>query len=51
MNLSAEVMDERRYASVIVRRSVMFKNVDEFEFECSEEQYFGRSGMEVRMNE
>ena len=35
--LSAEVRDERSEASVMVSGSRRFKDVDEFEVECSEE--------------
>lgn len=49
--LASEVGSERRESGSSEGASVVFENVDEFEIKRGKEENFGRSGMEVGMNE
>lgn len=49
--LAPVVWSERRESCFSEGASGWFENVDEFEIQSGKEEYFGRSGVEVGMNE
>jgi hypothetical protein len=49
--LASEEGNERREGGGSEGASIVFENVDKFEIKGGKEENFGRSGMEVGMNE